>query len=531
MILKWMRFYCYRPNIENTTDKRRRDELKAHLNLPRGFGQKLAIFIYTQFKKMQKWHLVSEDEEKQTVEYHSITDQILDRNWDGDLERLRHARSRGLRSSTAIKPSLKRPTPCPQAQGGKRQRSGSVTEPNSNNATKLPSTDEIRPSPFAEPPKSSANRAFLQIGPNSFLIQDERYSSSDSDGENSTDDSSQPKMNGDICSDSMKENTVVKNPVAQPGVTRWPNNSTASSNRPDIPETSGPIEPILNPSLPSAVPTGCPSQKEHILEPGQPSGIRANSPTRKDAISKPSQQGGIRAGSPCRQNPMPDHNLLSAELEKVIANLRDNSAENGSKDDRSPEARQYKGELSILKGMERICREELKQKKEELGMVCKAYKRLVEDYSDLKNEIKRCHQVVMEATERNKFIVPPTPSGNSQSTFAQALLEVQKKTEDCNWQRVKQAEKLQLEAKLKVQSDKKSTLKTLVAEKTTKLKGLHAEIKEKKEQDARNRSLAAGLGAFLDEFMDVKGSGTTSPAESLSNPESELSDLSDSNED
>jgi hypothetical protein len=530
MILKWMRFYRYQPNIEKTTDKHHRGELKTHLKLPKGFGQKLAIFIITKFNKMTSLSLIAVDEEKQTVEYHATTNQMLDQSWDGNLERLVHDRSTAkTKSSNTSKPLLKRPNPYPLAQVGKRQRSGSVPEPNSDNTTNLASVDKILPSTSAESPKSLANRASLKISPNSFIIRDEEDSPSDSNQRNPTEESSQPETNGHICSDRTKE-TTMKHPLATPGVPRPPNNNTTSSNRLHISETSEPIEPILKPSLPRRVLAGSPSRKEPILKPSQPSGFRASSPPGRKLVLKASQPGGIRAGSPSRPNLMPDHNLLSAELEKIIANSGGNSAENGSKDDRTTELKQYKGELSILKGIERICRKELEQKKRELRMVSKAYKQLVVDYSDLKDEIKRYHQVVTQATERNKFIVPPTPSGTSQSTFAQTLLEVQKKTEDDNWKLAKQAEKLQLEAKMKVQSDKKSTLKTVVAEKTAKLKDLHAEIKEKKEQDARNRSLAAGLGAFLDEFMDVEGSGTTSPAESLSDPESELSDLSDSDE-
>ena len=53
MIFKWMRFYCYHPKLSKGIDRPRRDELKDHLILPPGFGQRLGSFFISKFNSLK----------------------------------------------------------------------------------------------------------------------------------------------------------------------------------------------------------------------------------------------------------------------------------------------------------------------------------------------------------------------------------------------------------------------------------------------------------------------------------------------
>jgi hypothetical protein len=87
VVVKWMKFYHYYPNADKATDKLRRDELKAHLKLPPGCGQRLGSFIINKFNCFRKWGYVYWDG-KHNVEYFPRTDAWLSPTWDGHIERL-----------------------------------------------------------------------------------------------------------------------------------------------------------------------------------------------------------------------------------------------------------------------------------------------------------------------------------------------------------------------------------------------------------------------------------------------------------
>ena len=461
MIFKWMKFYSYHPGLAKEVDKPRRDELKDHLNLPSGYGQRLGSFIINKFNTFKRWGLIYEVSTNQGVKYHEVTDAWLSRTWDGNVEHSMLALSQRTRSPFPSKIIQKRPT--------------------------------------SSPPREINKQQSLASGSTMKGIDDGH-----SENLNSTELSASQSMGPDRAMPRVRSCRSCRDPRC------YYNRSTAESLQREATSSTSTKKQYASPYNTAAVPSGL------LVKPSvTPNLDEANS----DSLEQQLQSSRPRSShSPPGKSTLPDHHELSARLERVAArgsttSEDDLASERGSSNltDKSLQR------LGVLKEKEKACREELRKNMEELELARDAHNLLRERFEESKAELRTSLQMLDRARKRNIAVVPPTPIGISEEIFAQSLQEVRQQWRDSNNRARITAEIKELESNFTAQSIVKSRLQTIVFTQKAQLKELQRTIKERLEESAQDASSQAYIEGLLNGLMDVgsEGSGAISPVESM----------------
>jgi hypothetical protein len=467
MIFKWMRFYCYNPGLSKGVDKPRRDELKDHLNLPFGFGQRLGSFIINKFNTFKKWGLIYENAVDHGIKYHALTNTWLSRTWDGNVEQSRLSLSRETRSPGSARILQKRPAPSPTPERDKRQRSATILDPN-------------------------ALRSSCTLSDNPSVMRASSLST----------ESSRPSValhesdaNEDIDIDRIQNNLPPER-LQDDGV--FPLRSTAFRHF---------IQRVYSASAPGVSTISTNSTTNTNFDSSD--AIRA---VQKSQIP----QDFSMSRSSHRFNLVPDSRVLAARLEELAANTAASGNRSESQATASALPARFQGDLGTLKQKEKICRDELKDNIQQLEVARDSYKKLLKEYESLKSKLQAYLQVLDKACRHSDAVVPPTPAGISDADFFDRLEEVRQKRDDI-WLESEKTEKGELEKKIAAQSRAKACKKIVVMEQKARLKELQARIRDIQEERVKDQKLKAKVEDVLSEFMDIEdeSSGTVSPAESI----------------
>jgi hypothetical protein len=455
MIFKWMRFYCYHPKLSKGIDRPRRDELKDHLNLPPGFGQRLGSFIISKFNSFKRWGFVYAVEDG--VEYHAATNIWLSRTWDGNVEQTRQLVLRDTQSPTG-RIYQKRRTQSLTPERDKRQkttmgsgvatiRSGSTTYDDSSTSQ----TPSLPPEPRPVSPTSQVSRT----------NQDIEKSGS---------------MHGLIPECRQEDSLLALR-------------STAFMN-----------------SVPRASSTTVSDLNAPWANPSTDTNVDLSDAIETEENSKTPRNHQRRRNSPLPKNSVPDHRDLLARLEELAGEETSRGLPN-----------RFKEHLVTLKDKERTYKQQLNASIQELEVSRSTYKHLLKEYQSLKSELKTFVLVLDKASEGENPIISTTLAEISEADVVKRLEEV-RRNRDGAWLESKRAEKLELEKKMAAQSEDKARKKIAVMEQKAKHSELLARIRDRQEEYAKDRKQKAEVEDLLSGFIDVESgsSGTVSPAESIS---------------
>jgi len=467
MIFKWMRFYCYHPGVSKIVDKPRRDELKNHLNLPFGFGQRLGSFIINKFNTFKKWGLICAVDDG--MKYHAATDTWLSQTWDGNVEQTRQSISRDTRAPSSVRILQKRPGPSLTPERDKRQRSATVSDANLLGSSSTLSDNSIvmrAPSLPTEPHRASVTSQVSHAGQG--VEKMVLYRST----------SERLPQKGVPTVRSAAFMNFIRG-VSSPSVSDCSTTSTRPTTNTNL-DSSDAIEAEENGQTPRNL------------------SIPRRSPPR---------------------NLVPDHRDLSIRLEELAGRHDVAQATASALSGRS------QGSLVALKQKERICRRELNESIQELEAARNSHKHLVTEYEILKSELRTSAYILDKICEGSKTVIPPTPAWISEADFIKRLEEIGREDDD-TWLESKKAERLELEKKMAAQSEVKARKKEVVMERKGQIKELQANIRDMQMECAKYRRQKAKVEDELSEFMEIDSgsSGTVSPVEYI------LSDTEDIDE-
>jgi hypothetical protein len=454
MIFKWMKFYCYHPGLSKEVDKPRRDELKDHLNLPLGFGQRLSTFIIRKFHTFKRWGLISEDATNLGIKYHAVTDMWLSQTWDGNIEQSRLALSHDKQSPGPTKISQKRPAP------------------NSTSSSDENATNNRRP-------KSPTN-----------------IESSSSRSMGSHRDLSDAR--------SCRSTRSCRNPPC------YYNRSPATSVKIETTVSTFKEEQYFNPYTASDLISGLPAQSSFTIDMKE---LNSDPAERNRQTSRPASSH-FTTKNPVPDH----HELsarLASIAENPTAAHQDGHASNKSS---SNLPKGLLKQLGALKDKERLCREELRKNLQELGVARNLHKQLRQSFEETKAELRASLQMFDKARKHNDTVVPPTQTSISEAAFAKSLQEVRRQWYDSNNRTRIRATVKELENKAAAQYEVKSNLKSIVIAQKAQLNELQTVIKARQEEIARDASSEAYIESLLSglkDFGSEEGSGTISPVESM----------------
>lgn len=486
IVVKWMRYYQYYPNADKAIDKVRRDELKAHLKIPPGSGQRLGSFIINKFNCFRKWGYVYWDG-KHNVEYFPRTDAWLSPTWDGHIERL------------VDKDSTLRNTRFPSNQRVRAKRSGS-----------LPAERQEKRQKQIE--KSSA--------PFSVQITN-----------------TIPKTSADVCSKSSILPGGRLLPSRDRSLTDLHDEQWELDNRSDLPprnetnngrhkqevditldELNDPVDDltirvIVAPKTVATI-TEAATEGETLASSGS---TTIDCKTRIEKVGKNSVRG--------RDLP-PDAQDLCVRLEAASAQSNFAMANDNPGSCHLAAAAKQIGNLEPLREKEKSCIRVLKESLKELESTREDHKRLCEQYKTLETETRAMMKIIDKNSRRQKATSTPKLPAVDQASLANSLKALIYHHREDEYVRAKKQEMLSLEARIAEVAEKKSSLKTSITAKKLELKDLQRDIKETLRFEARTNQFGEKLAALWGEFKHFDGyssSVTMSPVESV--PESVSSDL------
>jgi hypothetical protein len=459
MIFKWMRFYCYHPKLSKGIDRPRRDELKDHLNLPPGFGQRLGSFIISKFNSFKRWGLVYAV--GNGVEYHAATNIWLSRTWDGNIEQTRQLVLRDTQSPTGSI-HQKRRTQSLTPERDKRQKTAMGSDVTTIRSSSITCGDSSASQTPSLPPEPRPVSVTARVSRTSQEIE------------------KSGSMHG-LIPESRQEDSLLAL------------RSTAFMN-----------------SVPRASSTTTVSDFNTIwANPSTDTNVDSSDAIETEENSITPRNHQRRRNSPLPKNPVPDHRDLSARLEELA----------GEETSSRGLPSRFQGHLVSLKDKERTYKQQLNASIQELEVSRSTYKHLLKEYQSLKSELKTFALVLDKASEGENPIISTTTTlaEISEADVVKRLQEVHY-NRDGTWLESKRAEKLELERKMAAQSEDKARKKIAVMEQKAKHSELLARIREGQEEHAKVRKQKAEVEDLLSGFIDVESdsSGTVSPAESIS---------------
>ena len=467
MIFKWMRFYCYHPKLSKRIDKPRRDELKDHLNLPPGFGQRLGSFIINKFNTFKKWGLVYTVENG--IGYHAATDTWLSRTWDGNIEQTRQSVSREKQSPSSGSIQQKRRAPSSTPERNKRQKTAIFLEVNTARSSSTSSGD-------------------YSVSQTPSLPLESRLVSVTSEVSRASQDIEKTEDMHGLTPECHQEDNL-------PTLT-----STVFMNT--VPRVSSTTVSDFNT-------TGANPSTDTNVDSFDTIGTGENDRTPRNLQ--------IRHNSPLSKNSVPDHLDLAARLEELATVSADNGAHGITQEAARALPDKFQGDLVTLKDMERTCRQQLNESIQELEVSRSSYKHLLKEYQSLKSELETFALVLERPSRGGNPIISTTLARISEADVVKRLEDFRQKRDD-TWLESKRAEKFELEEKMAAQSEDKARKKITVMEQKAKHSELRACIRDKQEEYAKDRKQKAKIEDLLSGFIDVESdsSGTVSPAESMS---------------
>jgi hypothetical protein len=485
VVVKWMRFYHYYPNADKATDKLRRDELKAHLKIPPGCGQRLGSFIINKFNCFRKWGYVYWDG-KHNVEYFPRTDAWLSPTWDGQIERLvdKASTPRDSRSPSNQRVRAKRSGSPPAERQGKRQK---PIEKNSATFSVEITTN------IPKPPADLCSKSSTLPG--------ERLL---------------PSRNRSL-------NDVVDEQWELGNRFNWPSRNETNNGRRKQ-EINITLDEVINPADDSTIHVSVPPMTATITEAATeggnlalPAGTTNDCKTRTEKVGKDTVRGRGLA---------PDPQDLSARLEATIARPTSGIANDSSSSARLVGAANPIDNLGSLREKEKSCLQALKESMRELESTREDHRRLCEQYKILGTETRAMMKIIDKNSRRRKATATPRILSADQAGLADSLKALIYHHREDEFVRAKKQEVLSLEARIAEVAERKSSLKISITTKKLELKDIQRDIKGTLRLEARTDRFGEKLAALWGELKDFDGhssSGTISPVESV--PESVSSDM------
>jgi hypothetical protein len=485
VVVKWMKFYHYYPNADKATDKLRRDELKAHLKLPPGCGQRLGSFIINKFNCFRKWGYVYWDG-KHNVVYFPPTDAWLSPTWDGQIERL------------VDKASTPRDTRSPSNQRVRAKRSGS---PPAERQEKRQKPIEKNSATFSVEittniPKTSANLCLKSSNlPGERLLP------------------SRNRSLNDVLDEQWELGTRFDLP---------PRNETNDGRRKQeiditLDELNNPVDDsTIHVSVPpmTATITEAATERENLA---LPAGTTNDCKTRTEKVGKDTVRGRGLA---------PDPQDLSARLEATITRPTSGIAKDSSGSAHLIGAANAIDNLGSLREKEKSCLQALKESIKEFESTREDHRRLCEQYKILGTETRAMMKITDKNSRRRKATATPKILSADQAGLADSLKALIYHHREDEFVRAKKQEVLSLEARIAEVAERKSSLKISITAKKLELKNIQRDIKGTLKLEARTDRFGEKLAALWGELKDFDGhssSGTISPVESV--PESVSSDM------
>jgi hypothetical protein len=485
VVVKWMKFYRYYPNADKATDKLRRDELKAHLKLPPGCGQRLGSFIINKFNCFRKWGYVYWDG-KHNVEYFPRTDAWLSPTWDGHIERL------------VDKDSTPRNTRSPSNQHVRAKRSGS---PPAERQEKRQKPIEQSSATFSVEITTTIPKTSTDVCSKSSIPHGERLL---------------PSRNRSL-NDVLDEQWELGNRLDL-----LPRNETSNGRRKqEIDSTLDELtDPVNNSTIHVSVPpmiatiTEAATERENLA---LPAGTTNDCKTRTEKVGKDTVRSRGLA---------PDPQDLSARLEATITRPTSSIANDSSSSARLVGTANPIDNLGSLREKEKSCLQTLKESIKELESTREDHKRLCEQYKILGTETRAMIKIIDKNSRRRKATATPRILSADQAGLADSLKALIYHHREDEFVRAKKQEALSLEARIAEVAERKSSLKISITTKKLELKDIQRDIKGTLRLEARTDRFGEKLVAFWGELKEFDGhssSGTISPAESV--PESVSSDM------
>jgi hypothetical protein len=488
IVVKWMRFYRYYPNIDKAIDKLRRDELKAQLKIPSGCGQKLGSFIINKFNSFKKWGYVYWDG-KHNVEYSPSTDAWLSPTWDGHIERQQVSTSRDTRSPSAQRGGTKRPGSIRVQQRDKRQKSmeeRSATSHITSTATfsSKPANASTQPAPLHNQRQLARNES--------------------------------PNYGFD---DAENLDTIIVPPRQIES-----NNVRGRQERHSaLDELAGPVDSSANHGreAPNITTTSieAAAKSANFAQSDSPTN---DGDTRTDEVGKYPSRGRDLA---------PDPQELSARLEAANAQSTSGMTNGSSGSGQLPPTANHMRALGPLREKEKSCIQALNESMEELKNAREEHKTLCGQYEKLEVEARDMMKIVDKNIRRQKAATAPTPIGVVEADLAVSLQAAIHDRKEDDFVRAKKEERSNLETRMAEAVEAKSKLKIGITAKKLELKKLQRDIKEILKLNARTDRFKEKVTAYWEEFKHVDGcssSGTMSPVESV--PDSVSSELDEADQ-
>ena len=483
VVVKWMRFYHYYPNADKATDKLRRDELKAHLKIPPGCGQRLGSFIINKFNCFRKWGYVYWDG-KHNVEYFPRTDAWLSPTWDGHIERL------------VGKDSTPRNTRSPSNQRVRDKRSGS---PPAERQEKRQKTIEQSSATFSVEITTTIPKTSTDVCSKSSTPHGERLLPS----------------RGRSLNDVLDEQWELGNRFDL-----LPRNETNNGRRKHGIDIT--LDELANPVNNSTIHVSVPPMTATITEAATegehsalPAGTTNDCKTRTEKVGKDTFRGRGLA---------PDPQDLSARLEATITRPTSGIANDSSSSARLVGAANPIDNLGSLREKEKSCLQTLKESIKELESTREDHRRLCEQYKILETETRAMIKIIDKKSRRRKATDTPKILSVDQASLANSLKALVSDHREDEFVLAKRQEMLSLEARIAEVAERKSSLKISINAKKLELKDIQRDIKDALRLEARTDRFGKKLAAL--EFKHFDGhssSGTISPVESV--PESVSSDM------
>jgi hypothetical protein len=475
-VIKWMRFYHYHPNTDGSIDRPRRDELKAHLNLLHGHGQKLASFINNKFYNFRRWGYLYWDG-KNHVKYSASTDAWLSPNWDGHIERQKVSKRWKTRSPRTQGRPTKRQASTRLQQRKKRQKSmeeGSTMLPvTSTNAFSNKSAN-VSALPV---PLPSQHQLMMNGRPNGCLEGEDDPSFHDN-----------------------RNNSPLRT-------------ETNHVRRKQEGHSSG-IE-VTSPSTVVRITLEGPAKR---AKRARPASLSNDGDTRVDEVGKYPLRG---------RHPALNPQELFARLEAVNSQSTSSMASGSLSSDHLFGARKHIRALGPLREKEKSCKQTLRESMTGLESTREEHRKLCQQYEALKINFGDLFRILDRNSRRQKGVTAPTPVGVVEARVADSLQDVVQNCKENDLLHPMQEEKSRLETQMAESDEAKSNLKKRIAANKDTLKELQRDIKETLELNAKTEQLKGRIGVCLDDFKDVgdhSKSGSISPVESV--PESVSSEMS-----
>ncbi len=426
MILKWMKYYSWCPQMTRDIDKQHRSQLKQRLNLREGeFAQPLGSFMVTKFKSFQKFGWISGDICNTPVRYLEDTNHWLEASWDGTVGNP----SRNHETSDR-KLSLKRSAPTLRSERRTRYKLRRETD-ETTSAVSGPSNRLRSVNPHLPPVHEDLGHIESHTRANA----------------------------------AQSRKDVAASPSRQENNELYPEESSPVNG--DIPARSAPVViNLISPSRSDSI------HPEHTLI-GSPS---VQGPGSSNTHGFGSINSGFVPSELCAR-------LKS--LSNIVTTDGGQTPESTSLDPatilplESPE--------SLLK-LEKSCRAKCMGIVQEIEDAKSAHNQLCEELETLETEIKAHRKDIEEADKRLKMDVPLTPLGGYEPASSHKLQEVRQKQADPSWVESRKGAKVELSQTIAVMKTLCSDLDERYDRKLMELEQIHGCIREEKARGKKHKT-------------------------------------------